>query len=265
MTSASRQSAATTLAPYVFLGLLPVLLWYGLITDIHDRSALAYDFHNFFYPQARVLLEGGVPQTAYPPLTTLFYAPFAALPREVGDVVVTVFMVACAAATLLVLNVRDWRCYGAAALWLPVWASVQTANLSLVLTLCVAVLWRLRDHPLPAGAMVAFVIGTKLFLWPLTLWLVATRRWRATAVTIAIGALASAAAWAVVGFDRLAKLPTLLNGNVEDNTTKPYTVVAVVQQFGASRSSATPCAGSRGRPCSCSRCAPRAGDMRQRR
>jgi hypothetical protein len=146
---------------------------------------------------------------------------------------VTITKNLCAAATLWILAIRDWRCYGATLLWLTVWGAVQTANLSLVFTLGVAGLWCLRERALPAGGLVALMIAGKLFLWPLALWLVATRRWRATAAAVTIGALASAAAFAVVGFDRVSRVLTLLRGNVEDNGTKPYTIVAVVQQLGA--------------------------------
>jgi len=217
----------------VLLGVLPALLWASLLVATADRGAVAYDFHHFFYPQARELIEGRVPATAYPPLATLFYVPFASLPSDLADWVVTATMIGCAAATLVVLGVKDWRCYGAAALWPPVYGAVQTANLSLVLTLAVAVMWRLRTRALPAGALVALMVALKLFLWPLAGWLLVTRRWRAAAVTVGFGVVASVAAWAVVGLGGITDFPALVRGNVQDNDLKPYTLVAVLQQIGA--------------------------------
>lgn len=227
-----QRSALAVLAPYLLLGLLPLLLWTGLLLDVASRDALAFDFREFFYPQARDLIEGRTPATAYPPLTTLFYVPFALLPAGVADVVVTAAMIGCAGATLFVLGIRDWRCYGAAALWLPVYGAVQTANVSLVLALGVAALWRFRDRALLAGGLVALMIAGKLFLWPLAGWLAATRRWRAVGIMVAIGVLASAAAWALIDFETVRSFPQLVRGNVLDIGTQPYTVVALLRQLG---------------------------------
>jgi hypothetical protein len=230
---ARQRAAFAVLAPYLLLGVLPVLFWFTLVPGLPGNEGAAYDFHHFFYPQARELLDGHVPITAYPPLTTLLYAPFAMLPRELADLAITAAMVACAGATLMILGVRDWRCFGAAALWSPVYGAARTADLSLALALCVATLWRSRDRPAPAGGLVAFTVATKLFLWPLAGWLAATRRLRAVVMMVALGALASAAAWAVVGFDRVARLPALVRGNVMDNGSMPYTIVTILQDLGA--------------------------------
>ena len=45
--------------------------------------------------------------------------------------------------------------------------AVQTANASLPLTLLVALMWRYRDHALPAGLVLGYGIAVKLFLWPI--------------------------------------------------------------------------------------------------
>jgi alpha-1,2-mannosyltransferase len=230
-----RQRAALPIAaPYLLLGLVPVLFWIGALITVAGKGGIAFDFHQYFFPQARDVLHGRAPATAYPPLTTLLYLPFALLPAEAADWVITVTMVACAAGTLWLLGIRDWRCYGAASLWPPVYDGVQTGNLSLVLVLGVAAMWRWRDRALPAGSALAVVIALKLFLWPLAVWPLLTSRSRAAAVMVAVGLLASAAAWAVVGFDALLQLPALLKGNVEDNGTRPYTVTALLRELGVS-------------------------------
>lgn len=230
---ARRRAAFNVVLPYALLGVVPVLVWGMLAIEAADRGVVAFDFHHFFYPQARDLIEGRVPTTAYPPLATLFYVPFATLPSGIADGTVTVAMLGCAAMTLVVLGVRDWRCYGAAALWAPVFQAVQSSNLSLVLTLGVALMWRLRAHALPAGMLVAVMIALKLFLWPLAGWLLVTRRWRAAAVMLGFGVVASAAAWAIVGLGGMTNFPALVRGNVQDNGLKPYTLVASLQQIGA--------------------------------
>ena len=58
--------------------------------------------------------------------------------------------------TLWVLDVRDPRCFAAAALWVPTISGVLLSNLSIPLTLALAVAWRYRDRvgTLRAGASV---------------------------------------------------------------------------------------------------------------
>lgn len=228
-----QRRAFVALAPFLLLGLLPLLFWIARLIDLEQRGALVYDFHQFFYPQARDVLEGRQPATAYPPLTTLLYLPFATLPRVWADASVTAFMLACFGATLAALGVRDWRVFGAAALWPSVTSAVQTGNLSLVLAVGVALVWRWRERPFAVGALVAVMVALKLFLWPLAIWLLAMRRFRAVGVMVAFGVAVSAAAWAVVGFDSLTQMPALLRGNVEANGTWPYTVVALLGELGA--------------------------------
>lgn len=238
-----RQRAAVPIAaPYLLLGLVPVLFWVGALITVADEGGVAFDFHQFFFPQARDVLHGRAPATAYPPLTTLLYLPFALLPGGVADWVVTAAMVACAAGTLWLLGVRDWRCYGAASMWPPVYDGVQSANLSLVLALGVAALWRWRDRAAPAGGALAVVIALKLFLWPLAVWPLVTSRSRVAAVMVGVGLVASAAAWAVVGFDALLHLPALVKGNVDANGTQPYTVGALLRELGAPTALANPVA-----------------------
>jgi alpha-1,2-mannosyltransferase len=228
------RSAVADIAPFVYLIVIPALLWTGLFADAIRHHGLAFDFDRHSYPLARQFIEGHTPATAYPPLTTLFFVPFAYLPIGVADVLVTVLMVVCAAGTLRLLGVTDWRCYGAAMFWLPVWATVQTGNVSLLLTVAVAGAWRMRSRSAVTGGLVAVAIAAKLFLWPLALWLVATRRSRAVSIMVGIGLVASAAAWTVIGFDTVTKFPSLVRGNIVDNGEKPYTIVAVVEQLGAS-------------------------------
>lgn len=227
-----RRAAITTVAPFAFLVWLPLVFWvWAIATLLHDNH-LAIDFHHFFRPQAREVIDGHQPTTAYPPLTTLLYVPLALLPPQAGDIAATVIMMACAMGTLWILGVRDWRCYGAAAIWEPVYSAVQTANVALILTLTLAVLWRWRDRPLPAGALTAAMIALKLFLWPVAGWLWVTGRRRAVFLMLAIGLLASVAAWAVVGMSAARHFPDLVRGNVTDNGNKPYTVSALLRELG---------------------------------
>jgi hypothetical protein len=46
-------------------------------------------------------------------------------------------------------------------------------------------------------------VVTKIFLWPLVIWLVATRRFRAAAMTVVLGIVVTFGSWAALGFDGL--------------------------------------------------------------
>ena len=229
---ARRRHAFAVVAPYGLLIVAPLLIWAVALYDVAGRNALAVDFHHFFYPHARDVLDGRTPPTAYPALASLAYVPLALLPRFAGDVILVVLLTACAVGVMRVLDVRDWRCYGAAALWAPTFSAVQTGNLSLVLALGVALLWVWRERPVRAGLLVAAVVALKLFLWPLLLWLALTGRWRALAVSLTAGLAASAAAWSVVGFGALSHFPSALQSNVHVSSSLSYTVSGLLQALG---------------------------------
>ena len=92
-----------------------------------------------------------------------------------------------APATLALMRVRDWRVYLVTLVWLPVCAGWLTGNESLVMALALAGVWRWRDRPGVAGFLTAAAISLKPILWPLAVWLLVTRRWRASAQTLGWG------------------------------------------------------------------------------
>jgi hypothetical protein len=226
------QRALGVVAPYVLLAVVPAALWITGLALAAGRGALSVDYHTYF-DASRDVLAGRAPHTPYPALTSVAYVPLALLPRGAGGVILTLLLTGCAVGVLRVLGVRDWRCYGAAALWNPTYSAVQTGNVSLFLALGVALLWRWRDRPVRAGLVVALVVALKLFLWPLLLWLVLTRRWRALAVSVATAGVASSAAWAVVGFGTLSHFPAALRANLHVTAALSYTVSGLLRGLGA--------------------------------
>jgi len=66
--------------------------------------------------------------------------------------------------------------------------AVQTANVSLPLTLLVAVMWRYRDRATIAGVAVGYGVALKLFLWPVVVWLALVGRRRAAAIAAVVAA-----------------------------------------------------------------------------
>src|SRR5438067_745875 len=168
----------------------------------------------------------------YPPSTALLFAPFAELPLIVGQVLMLVLGVGAIFVALRILGVRDWRCYGVVTMTSP---SVNTFTLGAVtsfLLVGIAAAWRYRDRPGPSGVLVGLVGLGKLFLWPLGLWLLATRRFRAAAVAAVSGAAILLAGWAVIDFAGLRSYPRLLRELSRAEQGTSYSPVALFHLSG---------------------------------
>lgn len=119
-------------------------------------------------------------------------------------------LVLVALAIPYVLDVRDWRCYGLVLLWPPVISAIQTANLTLWLALAAAVTWRYRERLFPAAVAIGLTLAAKFFLWPVVVWLAATRRLLSAALALLVGAVTLLASWTVIGFAGFLDYPSLL-------------------------------------------------------
>jgi len=243
----SRRLQLVHLATAVLLfGALPLVALYLVFHNAVGDGKVT-DFENAFHPAAKAILNGDSPYTSpddpqlaagteyvYPPLTALASIPFVAAPAEVAGVIVMGLFVAAVVATLYVLDVRDWRCYGLAFLWPPVISAVQTGNITIPLALGAAVVWRFRDDARAAGAGLGLTLAAKLFLWPLALWLASTRRVAAAVIGLAAGAVALVVSWAVIGFAGVGDYPDLLRRVQELEEGQAYTVYALALDLGAS-------------------------------
>jgi hypothetical protein len=201
---------------------LPAVTVAALFLSTIQDDAVAFDFRPFYRAAGSIL--GGttpypgedVPLTAesgayvYPPLGGLLAIPLHPLPLEVAGLTVMALLVAAAAAVPFVLGVRDWRCYGLLFLWPPVLSAIQTGNVTLWFGLAAAVAWRFRDRVFPPSVSIGVTLAAKFFVWPLVVWLAATRRVRSAIVAVAIGFVLLLATWAVIGFVGLLEYPDLL-------------------------------------------------------
>ncbi len=187
------------------------------------RGDFALDFHYAYLHAAHAVLHGASPYGGlsakalasepfiYPPLSAYLFVPFTLLPTVVADVIAVVLVAAAVPATLLLLEVRDWRCYAIAFLWWPTIIGIQTANVTLPLLVGLALVWRYRDRKVVAGLVCGLVIALKLFFWPVLLWLVATRRYRTAAVAAASSVVLLFLPWAGIGFAGLRGYPHLMS------------------------------------------------------
>jgi hypothetical protein len=231
--------------------LLPILVCAsGLAASLENHPHFGGDFHVAFWPAGDRILDGlspyvdpSSPQVAkatafvYPAPAAVLFAPFALLERDLADAIFVALQFAAVALALVVLNVRDWRVYGAAYLWAAVASGWLTGNVTLTLVLAVAAAWRWRDRPVVAGALVGLVVAFKLFLWPLGLWLLGTRRYLALGWAIATGAVLNLVGWAVLGFDELDRYQRLVHALVDAMQNRGYTLMSLTRDLGAGRGS----------------------------
>jgi hypothetical protein len=236
----------------VVFGLLPLYaLVATLVWEHRVNDAVAIDYHYAYRAAAEALARGDTPYPpsgdpsiaqdiayVYPPLTALASVPTLALPAEVADGLVLVLLAACAVAIPLVLGVRDWRVIGAFLLWAPTMSAFSNANLSLPLTLAVALLWRWRDAR-RAPLWGALALAPKLFLWPLLVWLVATRRVRAAALSVVIAVGLTLATWASIAFRGLVDYPGLVREATSVHEDDSYAVAALLRDAGVHTGLAT--------------------------
>jgi alpha-1,2-mannosyltransferase len=205
------------------------------------EDAMAFDFHQAYLPAAHAVLAGDSPYPAatvaaltprtafvYPPLTAFLAIPFTVLPPLVADAIATALAIACIVAILMLLGVKDWRCYAVPFLWAPTYSAIQTANVTLLLAVGLALLWRFRDRAAAVVVIAGSLIALKLFLWPVIVWLVATRRIRGAAGGLLGGAILILGPWAAIGFAGLAGYPHLLDVMSRVERSTGYTIPALL-------------------------------------
>ena len=233
--------------PVGFFIFFPLFLWIFNAKVTFQEDSFALDFHHAFWPAGDAVLHGRspYPDTAsaavengiaflYPPFAALVAAAWALIPREVSEVLYTLTVAGCAFGTLWVLNVRDWRCYASMLLWAPVFADVQSANVSLLMTFALAVVWRNRDRVKPVAAVLGAAIALKAFLWPVLVWLAATRRVRAATGAVAVTAGLSLLGLAAIGTGEVDRFRAVLDRMVDLREAKAYTPYGLLRNAGAS-------------------------------
>ncbi|HEX3615294.1 MAG TPA: glycosyltransferase family 87 protein [Solirubrobacteraceae bacterium] len=228
-------------------GFGPVAATLALLAFQFKINAVALDFRVAYWPAASRLLHGLSPYAVshaqivagtafvYPALSAVVFAPFALVGNGVAQVLYMLVCVACIPAILRVLNVRDWRIYGLVMLWLPVFDGWQSGNVTLPLTLLTALIWRYRERAVVAGVLTALAISLKPFVWPLGLWLLVTRRWRAAAWALGSGLAINLVVWAIVGFNEIHTYLRLSSAVTDALWRGGYSMVSVAGHLGLGR------------------------------
>jgi alpha-1,2-mannosyltransferase len=213
------------------------------------RARLALEDFGIFRTAALAVIHGHSPYVApnpsaylhfdrfvYPPIAALLFAPFAAVPSGPSHALMFVAGLAAILVALRILRVRDWRCYSVALISAPAVNSIALGALTSFLLLGAAVCWRYRDDPAVAGGATAVTALLKLFLWPLGVWLVVTRRWRAAIICAGTGLILLLGGWAVIDFAGLRSYPTILHVLQQVEIPVSYSLVGL---FGLSGGAVT--------------------------
>jgi hypothetical protein len=124
----------------------------------------------------------------YPYLVAFPFAVFAWLPRAGAEAAFIGLSVLAVLGGCWLAGARRWLAYALVLTASCTITGLQMGTLNAVLFAGLAALWRLRDRPVAAGLLAALLVYSKLFLVPLPLWLLLTRRWRAAAVAAATAA-----------------------------------------------------------------------------
>ena len=221
MARAARQVSALVVGPLF-------LVW--MVRMAVAGGGYLVDFKRAFLPASRAVLHGASPYPTvaqlpglvspihasievyvYPPLLALAGAPLALLPHAVATLVYSLLLVAALGGSLWLMGVRDARCYTVLCLWPATYTLFQTGAVSALLACGIALAWRWRSHGVRLGLLVAALVALKLFVWPLGLWLLVTRRYRAAAWS-AVGFPALVlGTWAAIGFAGLGSYMHLLS------------------------------------------------------
>lgn len=144
------------------------------------------------------------------PVSAVLFAPLSLLPYSMATLVFVLFCIGSVGLTLAVLNVRDWRIYCVVFMWPFVMLGWVLGNVELPMALGLALAWRYRNRPGIVGVVVAILISVKFIVFPIALWLFATRRYAALARTVLWGLVINLVAWAIVGFGEIKRYLALL-------------------------------------------------------
>lgn len=162
------------------------------------------------YPDPATPFADGNP-FLYPPLAAELTLPLSWFPFAIAAIVFAAGLAVAAALTLWALDVRQPALWAIWMLSAAVVGPLAAGNATMLVILAVALTWRWRDRPGWAAAALTAGLVIKLFVWPVVLWLLVTRRYRAAALTMGATAFLTIASWAAIGFRGLTDYPALLD------------------------------------------------------
>jgi alpha-1,2-mannosyltransferase len=240
-TRAGRLAFVLGVAPLVLLAVISIVTF----VDGLNPGSIGFDFRGAYLRAAEEIVQGESPYPpvegfelashsayVYPPLLAFALVPFTALPVDVAAAIAVVLVAALLVATLALLGVRDWRCYAAAFLWAPTMNALHMGSSSALLALAAALAWRYRTAVWPPALAIGLGVATKLIIWPLLVWTLATRRFRTTVVATLVGGGVTLALWAALAFDGLGRYPAMLRRLADLEAADSYSLVGAFAALG---------------------------------
>jgi len=250
---ASSVELAARVSAFLLFAVVPAVLLAAFLAAAIGND-YAFDFRQFWqggrdvldgvspYPSAALLDTAsdalgphGIQQVfrfPYPAGAALAMVPFAALPFDVAAGVLTVLLILATSLSLWLLGVRDWRCHGVAFASIVVLGAIRLGTFTPLLLLALAVAWRFRERARVAGPALALAIVLKLFLWPVLLWLVATKRYAAALWAAGGAAAVTLLSWLVLGFDGLREYPELVRTLTDIVAQRGYSLASLGEAIG---------------------------------
>jgi hypothetical protein len=210
-----------------------VKLYYDSVKAYVDGAGAPHDLAVFLGGAGRVLhaaspyAYAGDKTFAYPPFLAYVVAPLHPLTSSAAALAWMFLSLAAVAAALWLLELRDWRCYALAGVFMFTRSSIELGTIEPLLLLAVAAAWRWRGRVLRPALAVGVAIVLKLFLWPLAIWLALMRRGRAALGAVAVALGLAVVTWAAIGFAGIGDYGSVLRRLANDESTSSYSVVAL--------------------------------------
>ena len=187
------------------------------VAILHGRPFYAA---RFLAHQAAIMHAGGVARgefysnpfslPVYPAFANVAIVPLALLPFGSAAALYTVLSVAAMVGGVRLLGVRDWRCVLMTLLCWPFLFGAFLGAVGPFLLLGAGAVWHWRERAWPCALALAAIVAAKIFPWPLGVWLLVRRRYRAAALSVIACLVITLAAWALIGFSGLAEYPQML-------------------------------------------------------
>ena len=96
-------------------------------------------------------------------------------------------------------------------------------------------MWRYRDSTLTAGALLGVAVAIKLFLFPLGLFFLLTRRIAAVAYGVAVAVGVTAASWLILGLDEFDRYRDTVDKFAGLRADSGYSIIGLVERLGGAR------------------------------
>ena len=167
----------------------------------------------------------------YPPTVAVLLVPLTALSADAATLLALLGSVAALLGALALVGVRDLRCYAVVLVWTPAIGALTVINLTPLLVLALALLWRFRGTAWPTALVLGLAVPSKLLLAPMVVWAFAVRRAAAVAGA-AVAVAVTAVSFAAIGFQGLADYPRLLRRLLELHAENSYSIAAMTTELG---------------------------------